>query len=160
MRCKLQLVLLAALVLTSLTGCAVMPYKDVFECPQQENGRCVSVTQAHEFAIKDPLTEQFQNAGENSSQENSAPDPALTAADLEQNALRLELLTEYVKGGNKAPAVRVPSVIMETVIMPYQTGFGTLAGERMLWVQVEDAKWVWPDQFDGKDRPEIGAITK
>ena len=51
-------------------------------------------------------------------------------------------------------------VIMETVILPYQTWFGTLAGERTLWVPVEDAKWVWPDQFDAKAHSEIGSITK
>lgn len=157
--CKLSKALLTASVMTCLTGCAVMPYKDTFECPQQDNGQCVSVTQAHELAIKGdaPVATPLQTTGEGS-QENPAPVP-VPAADLEQNALRLELLTEYVKG-NKAPAVRTPPVIMETVIMPYQTGFGTLAGERTLWIPVEDATWVWPDQFDGKDSPEIGAITK
>ena len=86
MHCNLNLPLLVALAMTSLTGCAVMPYKDT--------------------------------------------------------------------------AVRTSPVIMETVILPYQTWFGTLAGERTLWVPVEDAKWVWPDQFDAKAHSEIGSITK
>lgn len=93
------------------------------------------------------------------SRKSPAPAQASTEADREQSALRLELLTEYVKG-NKAPAVRTSPVIMETVILPYQTWFGTLAGERTLWVPVEDAKWVWPDQFDAKAHSEIGSITK
>lgn len=161
MRCKLSRALLTASVMTCLTGCAVMPYKDTFECPQQENGQCVSVTQAHELAIQGdaPTAASPGNAGEYPAPENPAPASRPTAADLEQNALRLELLTEYVKG-NKAPAVRTSPVIMETVILPYQTWFGTLAGERTLWVPVEDAKWVWPDQFDAKAHSEIGSITK
>ena len=159
MSCNPLAALFAALAMTSLTGCAVMPYTDTFDCPQRENGQCVSVTQAHELAVKGPVAEVLPKEGENPKQESPAPDPAPAAADSEQNTLRHELLTEYVKG-NKAPAVRSPGVIMETVIMPYQTGFGTLAGERTLWIPVEDATWVWPDQFDGKDRPEIGAITK
>lgn len=159
MLCKTGFVLFVGMLLTSLSGCAVMPYTDTFDCPQRENGQCVSVTQAHELAVKGPVAEPLQKAGENPKQESPASVPTPTEADREQNALRLELLTEYAKG-NKAPAVRTLPVIMETVILPYQTGFGTLAGERTLWVPVEDANWVWPDRFDGKDRPEIGAITK
>ena len=161
MHCNLNLPLLVALAMTSITGCAVMPYKDTFDCPQQANGRCVSVSQAHELAVKgDPsATGTLQKAGDSPKQESPAPAQASTEADREQSALRLELLTEYVKG-NKAPAVPTSPVIMETVILPYQTWFGTLAGERTLWVPVEDAKWVWPDQFDAKAHSEIGSITK
>ena len=116
MPCNLNLPLLVALAMTSLTGCAVMPYKDTFDCPQQANGRCVSVSQAHELAVKgDPsATGTLQKAGDSPKQESPAPAQA----------------------------------------------FGTLAGERTLWVPVEDAKWVWPDQFDAKAHSEIGSITK
>ena len=159
MSCNSLTALFAVLALASLTGCAVMPYNDSFECPRQENGQCVSVTQAHELAIKGNPPVPAPKADDGSKKESTATGRVPTAADHEQNALRLELLTEYVKG-NKTPAVRTPPVIMETIIMPYQTGFGTLAGERTLWIPVEDATWVWPDQFDGKDHSQIGAITK
>lgn len=33
-----------------MPGCAMLPYKDTFDCPQQERGQCVSVSTAHRLS--------------------------------------------------------------------------------------------------------------
>ena len=88
-----------------------------------------------------------------------ARDSALLEADLRGEDIRREYLGQYAQG-QKAPAVRTPPVIMETYILPYQTEFGTLAGERTLWITVEDAEWVWPDRAASKARNEIGSTVR
>jgi hypothetical protein len=46
---KIELVLLAVICMSS--GCAKMlPYSDTYACPQMENGQCVSVEAAYEYA--------------------------------------------------------------------------------------------------------------
>lgn len=46
---SLRILFIAAVCLTS--GCAMLPYKDTFDCPQMEVGMCVSVSDAHTYAL-------------------------------------------------------------------------------------------------------------
>ncbi len=72
---------------------------------------------------------------------------------------RQELLGKYAQG-QKSQAVLMPPVVMELYILPYQTEFNTLAGERTMWVTVEPARWVWPDKFTGAQGEEIGSTVR
>ncbi len=54
--------------------------------------------------------------------------------------------------GQRMPGVRKPATLMETYILPYQTTEGALASERTIWIPVEEATWVWPDQFSGQGK--------
>jgi hypothetical protein len=74
-------------------------------------------------------------------------------------AIRREFLGKYAQG-QRTPAVLMPPVIMETHILPYQTEFNTLAGERTMWIPVEPARWTWPDKFNGGKVDEIGSAAR
>ncbi len=221
MTCKILLCLSAFLI---LPGCAMLPYKETFDCPQQERGRCVSVNEAHRLsgdAEQRPETaiarewelalEKFQTAVDSGVEDDIAARQkdlvalftparseefeaalgqyrkaaslkdhdavasaeaklkslhaaAVTAvsqsridAEVARTELRQELLGNYARG-QKAPAVRTPPVIMETHILPFQTQFGTLAGERTIWVTVEEAEWVWPDSAASPDSGKVGGV--
>jgi hypothetical protein len=78
--------------------------------------------------------------------------------DITSEATRQEFLGRYAQG-QKTPAVLMPPVIMETHILPYQTEFNTLAGERTLWIPVEPARWTWPDKFINS-KGEIGGTVR
>jgi hypothetical protein len=221
MTCRILLCLSVFLI---LPGCAMLPYKDTFDCPQQERGRCVSVNEAHRLsgdAEQRPATviarelelalEKFQAAVQSGVEDDIAArhkdlvalftpaqseefeaalgqyrkaarlkdknavasaeaalkslhTSALTAAgqsridaEIAGTELRQELLGSYARG-KKAPAVKTPPVIMETHILPFQTDFGTLAGERTIWVTVEEAEWVWPDSAASPDSGKVGGV--
>lgn len=71
---------------------------------------------------------------------------------------RLGFLGAYAQG-QRMPGVRKPATLMETYILPYQTPSGMLAGERTLWIPVEDATWVWSDKFSGRSAgASIGTV--
>jgi hypothetical protein len=240
MTCKTTLFLLA-LVSCMSSGCAAMlPYGDVYDCPQMEKGRCVSVESAHAHALTgaipgdattsatgvgirsgansgealgeaiekyrkavvtgkadaielsrnelllligpgqaDEFTEaleRFKKAvrsrapGKAAEAEKKlreiheravahARDGARLEYGVSNAATRQEFLGKYAQG-QRTPAVLMPPVIMETHILPYQTEFNTLAGERTMWIPVEPARWTWPDKFNGGHAGEVGGTVR
>jgi hypothetical protein len=88
-----------------------------------------------------------------------ARDRARLEHNISGETMRQEFLGRYAQG-RKTPAVLMPPVIMETHILPYQTEFNTLAGERTLWIPVEPARWTWPDKFNGGRSEEIGGTVR
>lgn len=74
-------------------------------------------------------------------------------------ATRQEFLGKYAQG-QRTPAILVPPVIMETHILPYQTEFDTLAGERTMWIPVEPSRWTWPDKFNAGKGDAIGGTIR
>lgn len=70
---------------------------------------------------------------------------------------RLGFLGAYALG-QRSPGVRKPATLMETYILPYQTHTGALAGERTLWIPVEEATWVWPDSFGDNKGSTLGDV--
>lgn len=226
MICKMKLFLLAVICLSS--GCArMLPYGDSYDCPQMEQGQCVSVEAAHAYALTgsrgapsaaredlDAAIEKYRKAvmkgqagdielsreellrlispeqadafaealerfrqavmakepGKTADAERqlrtihmiavaSARDSARLEYAISSEATRQEFLGKYAQG-QKAPAVLMPPVIMETHILPYQTEFNTLAGERTMWIPVEQARWTWPDKFNGGRNDEIGSASR
>ena len=232
MNYSLKIALLLILCFTS--GCAsLMPYKDSYDCPQMEQGQCVSVSAAHEHALNaepgspgkkgaavspDPAlakaienyrkavvagkpadidtrqTEllriinpgqagefsqaliEFRDAVKSGKNEKAteaesklhgiharaiagARENVLLEHSMSSEATRHEFLGRYAQG-QRAPAVMMPPVVMETYILPYQTEFGTLAGERTLWIMVEDPKWVWPDAQSSRQGADIGSTQR
>ena len=224
MNCR-TLLLLALVCI--LPGCATLPWKDTFECPQMERGQCVSVDAAHRISRDGPMTKEqaaqysreldaaiaayqaavragtaeevkkYQDAllaiiipshsedfnkalNEFQSAVKSGKKDAVLEAEqrlrtlyesvldqvnrsqidyeIQRNEIRREYLGRYAQG-QKAPAIRTPPVIMETHILPYQTESGTLAGERTLWIPVEEPSWVWTDTFPGAAGKDVGAVT-
>jgi|GEM_PF-1937949 len=89
----------------------------------------------------------------------NARDTARLEYTISSEATRQEFLGKYAEG-QKTPAVLVPPVIMETHILPYQTEFNTLAGERTMWIPVEPSRWTWPDKFSNGKGDEIGATMR
>lgn len=221
MTCRIILCLSVFLL---MPGCAMLPYKDTFDCPQQERGRCVSVSEAHRLSngteqhpdalvardlelalekfqaavnsgvdgdiaarqkdlvklITPAQSEEFEAAlsqyrkavklqGKDAVASAEAKLKSLHAAaitvisqsrinaEIARTELRQEFLGRYAHG-QKAPAVRTPPVIMETHILPFQTEFGTLAGERSIWITVEEAEWVWPDSVGSPDSGNVGSV--
>jgi len=231
MNYSLKTMLILVLCLTS--GCAsLLPYKDTYDCPQMEQGKCVSVGAAHEYALN-AQTGNFEEKND------AVMDPALVKAienyrkavvnakpkeveerqkdllriinpghaeeftealieyrdsvksgdtkhiwatekrlhaihtlalagakasvrleySMSREATRQEYLGKYAQGQH-APAVMMPPTIMETYILPYQTAFGTLAGERTLWIMVEEPQWTWPDSQSDKQGAGIGSFQR
>lgn len=89
----------------------------------------------------------------------NARDTARLEYNISSEATRQEFLGKYAQG-QRTPAVLVPPVIMETHILPYQTEFNTLAGERTMWIPVEPSRWTWPDTFNGGKGEEIGSTVR
>ena len=89
----------------------------------------------------------------------AARDDARLEHSISSESTRQEMLGRYAQG-QRNQAVLMPPVIMETYILPYQTEFKTLAGERTMWVEVEPARWTWPDRFSGGKGVDIGATTR
>jgi len=89
----------------------------------------------------------------------NARDTAHLEYNISSEATRQEFLGKYADG-QKTPAVLVPPVIMETHILPYQTEFNTLAGERTMWIPVEPSRWTWPDKFTNGRGEEIGGTMR
>lgn len=89
----------------------------------------------------------------------NARDDARLEYNISNESTRQEFLGRYAHG-QRSPAVLMPPIIMETHILPYQTEFDTLAGERTMWIPVEPARWTWPDKFSGGRGDEIGSATK
>lgn len=79
--------------------------------------------------------------------------------NISSEATRQEFLGRYAEG-QRTQAILVPPVIMETHILPYQTEFNTLAGERTMWIPVEPSRWTWPDRFNGGETEEIGGTVR
>lgn len=88
-----------------------------------------------------------------------ARDSARLEYNISSEATRQEFLGKYADG-QRTPAVLMPPVIMETNILPYQTEFNTLAGERTLWIPVEPSRWIWPERFNGGRGEEIGSTVR
>lgn len=88
-----------------------------------------------------------------------ARDSAMLEYNISSEATRQEFLGKYADG-QRTPAVLMPPVIMETHILPYQTDFNTLAGERTLWIPVEPSRWTWPDKFNSGRGEEIGSTVR
>lgn len=89
----------------------------------------------------------------------AARDSARLEHSISSEATRQEYLGRYAQG-QKTEAVLMPPVVMEVYILPYQTEFNTLAGERTMWVTVEPARWTWPDKFSGGKGTQIGSSTR
>jgi hypothetical protein len=89
----------------------------------------------------------------------NAKDTARLEYNITSEATRQEFLGRYAQG-QKTQAVLLPPVIMETHILPYQTAFNTLAGERTMWIPVEPSRWTWPDKFNSGKGEEIGSTVR
>lgn len=89
----------------------------------------------------------------------NARDTARLEYNISSEATRQEFLGKYADG-QRTPAVLMPPVIMETHILPYQTEFNTLAGERTLWIPVEPSRWTWPEKFNSGLGEEIGSTIR
>jgi hypothetical protein len=89
----------------------------------------------------------------------NARDTARLEYNISSEATRQEFLGRYA-AGQKTPAVLMSPVIMETHILPYQTEFNTLAGERTMWIPVEPSRWTWPDKFNGGKGEAIGGTVR
>lgn len=145
-----NLVILIILVSTLISGCSVMlPYNDSFDCPQMENGQCVSVVNAYKDAV---------NANNKDIQLEPAHQEKVEL-DFKREDLRIELINKYIATENKTQATRTPAIIMELLIMPYQTDFNSLASERTIWLTVQEETWIWTKNTNS-NKAEIGASIK
>lgn len=162
---KLAMTCLLAVSLMG-SGCASMlPYNEEFTCPMNDEGQCISVNGAYRLALegnqpKDPAPSE--NSGDSRSDvQNGAADNEIVAMenDIQRETLKMDMMSRYA-AGMKTGAVLTPPLVMEVFIMPFQTTRGVLASERTLWIQVEDASWVWNQQGEPADSIRIGETQK
>lgn len=79
-------------------------------------------------------------------------------SDIRRDNMQLEMLSKYAAGAY-SNVVYLPPVVMETLIMPYQTDSGTLAAERILYVPVEESKWIWGKNSASANK-NVGTISQ
>lgn len=203
-----KLILLSFLLLQGCGSKVLGIYDSDYTCPQNEQGECVSVEEAHrgalgkdkpkgadslivtdykpdaleeeEFLVKDVsdfrgvMLEyekclKKKSAGECGeireklmSRYRSAEDRGrakeLHGVSMQERVAKLAVMEAVVGGGSNTVPVRQPDTVMELHIMPYRTGFGALASERVIWVVVQEGEWTWATS-EGKAgaRAKLGA---
>lgn len=139
----------AALVAMLSMGCAVTPYERNFACPQGDNGKCVSVSDAYAEAIQEgrlktanPLVLERSGGVQGQAmggQPETHPEYDAYKAGLYRKLLGL--LDEPV-----TPMVAPPKV-MRLLLLPYTGGDNELYMLRYAYFFVDSPRWVLGDDI-------------
>ena len=75
---------------------------------------------------------------------------------------KLRALRQASDNGTKAVPTRTEPVVMKTVILPYETNNGFLAGKRSMWIVVDKGDWVFDSGLKDFDMKQggIGSFKK
>jgi len=143
-------ILIALIVPLLACSCAILnPYKDDFECPVADKGKCVSIERAYKESNerKDPAATQGlvkDKKVEKAKQEA----PVVSDATKAEDAWRKEVystLQELLKDP-KTPIVTPPKV-MRLLILPYQNGkHSELYLPRYIYFIVDEPRFIMGDK--------------
>lgn len=159
---RARIIILCALV-AFLGGCAAMPYKDEFSCPQQEKGICDSVENVHEMAISkgNPLWSEAQTS-QQEDDKKSAPEKAVNDNKVRRSPTAGSVVDEYRQKALESQQPDEDVAVTEPILMrvhfaKYKTKAGTVVGEHHIYRLISPQEIVAPE-FDVNDEPDIGTV--
>lgn len=121
--------LLALTLPAVLAGCSLLnPYASDFTCPETDNGKCVSVSQAYDESRADPA---------------AGPGPAAGGYEDALYGRMAGLLREP-----EAPLV-VPPKVMRVLMLPYEGEEDELYLYRYAYIFTDRPRWLLNDPWEG-----------
>lgn len=128
------------LVALLLCGCSTVlnPYQSSFNCPDTENGKCVSVQTAYRESLN-PLVKSEEEGCAECGKER----PAETVASPEERGYRAALLSRLtgLLREPETPMVAPPQVL-RVLLMPYKGDGGELFMPRYAYFFVDRPSWI------------------
>lgn len=123
-----------------LCGCSTVlnPYRSSFNCPETENGKCVSVQSAYRESLN-PLVKGDGDGCPDCGKEKPA-DTAASAEEQEYRAALLSRLTGLLREP-ETPMVAPPQVL-RVLLMPYKGDGGELFMPRYAYFFVDRPSWI------------------
>lgn len=123
-----------------LCGCSTVlnPYQSSFNCPDTENGKCVSVQSAYRESLN-PLVKSEEEGCADCGKER----PAETVASPEEQRYRAALLSRLtgLLREPETPMVAPPQV-MRVLLLPYKGDGGELFMPRYAYFFVDRPSWI------------------
>jgi conjugal transfer pilus assembly protein TraV len=123
-----------------LCGCSTLlnPYQSGFNCPETENGKCVSV----QTAYRESLNPLVKSEGE-SCLDCGKSTPEEMAASPEEKGYRAALLNR-ITGLLKEPETPMvaPPRVMRVLLLPYKGDGGELFMPRYAYLFVDSPTWI------------------
>jgi conjugal transfer pilus assembly protein TraV len=130
---------LSALAALLLCGCSTVlnPYQSSFNCPETENGKCVSVQTAYRESLN-PLVK-----GEGGERPDCAKGAQQKIASSGENDYRAALLSR-LSGLLRAPETPMvaPPRVMRVLLLPYKGDGGELFMPRYAYLFLESPTWI------------------
>jgi len=128
------------LVALLLCGCSTVlnPYQSSFNCPDTENGKCVSVQSAYRESLN-PLVKSEEEGCADCGKERQAE----TVASPEEQGYRAALLSRLtgLLREPETPMVAPPQV-MRVLLLPYKGDGGELFMPRYAYFFVDRPSWI------------------
>ncbi len=136
----MQRIVNLALVLALTTGCASVfnPYEGDFTCPKLPNGKCSTVTQAHDASKAGAIKTSAAGAPARQKESQQAVTPEIAYKDAMYKRLA-DLIKEPV-----APVIAPPKVA-RVLLLSYTGDRNELFMPRYVYVTVDDPRWVFGD---------------
>jgi conjugal transfer pilus assembly protein TraV len=124
-----------------LCGCSTVlnPYQSSFNCPETENGKCVSVQSAYRESLN-PLLKNGETGDCPDCGKEAADDAGATPREKEYRAALLSRLTGLLREP-ETPLVAPPQVL-RVLLMPYKGGGGELFMPRYAYFFVDRPSWI------------------
>ena len=131
-----------------LCGCSAVlnPYQSSFNCPETENGKCVSV----QTAYRESLNPLVKSEGEDC-RDCGKRTPEEMAASSEEKGYRAALLSRLT-GLLKEPETPMvaPPQVMRVLLLPYKGDGGELFMPRYAYLFVDRPTWILDGYLVGK----------
>lgn len=123
--------IIAILATMLLSGCALVnPYKEGFECPGYDKGKCTSVKNAYKEDISSPVAKT----------DGSKTTDGAGAAETDYQKEVYGKLSALLKAP-KTPMVAPPKV-MRIMFLPYKGDNNELFMTRYAYFMVDEPKWI------------------
>jgi conjugal transfer pilus assembly protein TraV len=151
----------------SLNGCSfslsklVNPYKDDFECPQAEKGKCVPIREAYLESLRKGLRDILFTPTTQTQFPPQQPTPQASPQKENEASFNLqsvfpydnwEMYSKYNEAllrklqemlENPKTPILIPPQVVRVLILPYAAERDTFYAERYVYIIVEGPQWVF-----------------
>ncbi|MBF0121637.1 MAG: type IV conjugative transfer system lipoprotein TraV [Desulfobacterales bacterium] len=148
---KLSLIIFIAFMLNSCAS-VFNPYKDEFQCPETDKGKCTSLKKAYDESLEKKKTLKTKNTDKDKNikknndktfvkektESEFADDTDETIKAYETK--RAELLNKIIQ--SDAPPIVVPPEVARILILPYTSENNTMFGLRYVYFFIGNPEWV------------------
>ncbi len=131
-----RLVLISMLFSLSVAAC--MPYKSEFSCPENFNGKCVSVQEAYQEALEDSERKDRNTEGPFNEMANGKEGMDSIEQSYQKSVLsRLTALLD-----DPVTPLVAPAQVLRILILSYPSQENNLFMPREIYTFVDEPKWV------------------